>query len=440
MISITAAKRYGLPALAAGVLLVLLIGIGHLLFSFALGTRRTHRELRQELYVWQRNWDEDLSQALERASGQSAGFTALAAEVSWEGDRARVVRVPIDYDAVKAAAVPVGLALRIGPYGGPFAEAEPVTGLLRDIAVSLVRDARRAGITPMELQLDFDCPESKLGGYRQWVETIRKAIKPVPLRITVLPCWLKRDSFRRLARASDGFVLQVHSLERPAGADAPITLTDPAAACRWVEQAARVGVPFRVALPTYGYLVAFDKDGRFVGLSAEGPSQSWPRSASLGAVRADALEMAKLLRHWQEETPAHLQGVIWYRLPVEGDRLNWRWKTLSTVMSGTVPREKLEVRIEYPEPELAEILLLNAGEADLVPIDRVDIEWGGGDFVAADGLRGFAVATTGSSGLSLQRDRDDALSVISPGDQWKVGWLRFKEQTEVEAHVKAFDP
>ena len=232
----------------------------------------------------------------------------------------------------------------------------------------------------------------------------------------------------------------MHSLERPVGPEASITLCDPAAARRWVERAARVGVPFRVALPTYGYLVAFDKDGRFMGLSAEGPSRSWPESASLRAVRADADAMAKLVRDWREKTPANLEGIIWYRLPVEGDRLNWRWKTLSTVMSGKVPRKELEVKIEYPEPELAEVVLLNAGEADLSPVDRIEIEWIHVELVAADGLRGFNVAATSPSGLSLRRDGDDTLSVISPGDRWKVGWLRFKEKTEVKAHVEAFQP
>lgn len=82
--------------------------------------------------------------------------------------------------------------------------------------------------------------------------------------ITALPAWLNQPAFKRLISAVDDYVLQVHSLERPNSPEAAFTICDPAAARRAVERAAQFAVPFRVALPTYGYAIAYDRQGHFI--------------------------------------------------------------------------------------------------------------------------------------------------------------------------------
>jgi hypothetical protein len=225
--------------------------------------------------------------------------------------------------------------------------------------------ARRTGLAPRELQIDFDCAESNLEGYRAWVETLRRKVAPVPVTITALPSWLGQSAFPRLAGAAGSYVLQVHSLDRPSRMDSSLTLCDPAAARRAVERAARLSVPFRVALPTYGYLMAFDTDGRLLGLSAEGPAKTWPASARIREVRADPIELARLVRGWTTNRPANLQGVIWYRLPVASDLLNWRWPTLAAIVALRSPRESFRAEPRRVEPGLVEISLVNDGELDI---------------------------------------------------------------------------
>src|SRR4029077_5145510 len=97
--------------------------------------------------------------------------------------------------------------------------------------------------------------------------------------------------------------------------DAAFLLCDPAAAKKAVEAAARFRRPFRVALPTYGYVVAFDRQGKGGGLSAEGPLLSWPREAMVRVARSDPAAMAGLVRTWTADRPAALSGILWYRLP-----------------------------------------------------------------------------------------------------------------------------
>ncbi|HUW56921.1 MAG TPA: DUF3142 domain-containing protein [Planctomycetota bacterium] len=409
---------------------------------YHMGFRRVERRggpLPHEAYVWQRRWDERVARALGEGADRVSAFTVLAAEVSWRRGRPRVVRVPLDYGALKRTGRPVGLALRIGPYAGPFEEKTEATLLLTELAASLIGRARDAGLEPAELQIDFDCAESRLDGYRSWVEALRQSSAGVPLTITALPCWLKHRAFARLARASGGFVLQVHSLARPASADTPMTLCDAAAALRWVERAARTGVPFRVALPTYGYVVAFGSDGRFIGVSAEGPLGRWGPDVTCRTVAADPFALAELVETWRMSRPATLTGILWYRLPVEGDRLNWTWTTLAAVMSGRAPRRRLDVQVVYPQAELAEVELVNTGEVDLTPDVTVRLEWRTGALVAADALRGFSMSETAPRHRSLQAGRAREFVRMAPGERWTIAWLRFTQETEVQAHAHATD-
>ena len=112
-------------------------------------------------------------------------------------------------------------------FAGPFATDDSIARAVCSAAASLVAEAKTNHLTPAELQLDFDCSESKLDGYRAWVQLIRNRIAPIPVTITTLPGWLKQPAFRKLVQATDGYVLQVHSLEKPKSFGVPFTLCVP---------------------------------------------------------------------------------------------------------------------------------------------------------------------------------------------------------------------
>jgi hypothetical protein len=424
-------------------LLLAAVAVAALAWRFVLNppVPRASGPLPHAAYVWQRAWTAPVREAVAGAGAAPAvgGLVVLGAEVAWEAGAPRTARVRPDYGALRAAGLPVGLALRIGPYAGPFtADGEPF-GLLARLAESLVAEASATGVPPRELQVDFDCAESKLDGYRVWVEALRRRVAPVPLTFTALPSWLDAGAFRRLAAATDGFVLQVHSLERPAGADAPLSLCDPAAARRAVERAARAGVPFRVALPTYGYLVAFDRAGRFLGISAEGPRPAWPDDARIREVGADAVAMAALVREWTADRPAALRGAIWYRLPVGTDALNWRRATLDAVRAGRVPRALLRAEARRPQPGLVEIDLVNDGDGDAALAGAtLSVRWDAARrLVAADALAGFERGDERPGMLSLRGMPATPAGRLRPGERRFVGWMRLEGETgDVTAAVE----
>jgi hypothetical protein len=392
----------------------------------------------QDVYVWQRAWTDAVQAALTNECSSFTNVVVLAAEISWKNKQPVLARVPLDYPALKATSRPVGIALRIGTWPGPFDETNPATVFAGNVAANLVDDARKAGVGARELQLDFDCAESKLEGYTRWVKYLKTRVSPVPLTITTLPSWLNHPSFDALIQASDGYVLQVHSFERPKSSSVPFKLCDPAAARAAVQKAAQYHTPFRVALPTYGYDIAFDKNDHFIGLSAEGTPPIWPAAAQVRHLRSDPLEMAALSNYWQTNTPRNLQGIIWYRLPIKTDTLNWRWPTLRAILAGQSLRENIRAELRRVEPGLMEVHLVNDGELDFSSRLAIEVRWSRDDgtrLVAGDALRGFEFVEAGPSAIQLRTSTVLPLH-LSAGDRTAIGWLRLSKDREAQLELK----
>jgi hypothetical protein len=399
-------------------------------------SRQAPGPLPHEAHVWQWAWTQPVRDGVKAHARDFAGLTVLIAEVAWKDRRPQVVHVSLDYSTLTNAPCPVGLALRIGAYSGPFSTNDATADLLTGLAVSLIAETRANGLAPRELQIDFDCAESRLDGYRSWVEAFRRKAAPVPVRVTALPAWLAQPAFPRLAAAAGSYVLQVHSLDRPRQFDSPWTLCDPAGARQAVARAARLSIPFRVALPTYGYLIAFDTDGRLLGLSAEGPAKTWPASARIREARANPIELAQLVQGWTTNRPANLQGVIWYRLPVASDLLNWRWPTLAAIMDFRSPREGFRAEPRRVEPGLVEISLVNDGELDISSRLAVEVRWPserGTRLVAGDGLGGFELLDGGLFSVKFQNPTP--LWRLPAGDKQVIGWLRLSADREVQVEI-----
>jgi hypothetical protein len=186
-----------------------------------------------------------------------------------------------------------------------------------------------------------------------------------------------------------------------------------------------------VALPTYSYVAAFDPRGKLLGLSAEGPLLSWPAGVRLRTVSSDPADLAELVRGWTRERPRELSGILWYRLPVEGDRMNWSAPALRAVMAGRTPRGVVRAAVREPEPGLVEIDLVDDGDGEAAAPSSIWIGWRGEAFLAADGLAGYRAAP-GSNGLRLQGPGSVRLR---PGERRTIAWLRFATRTEVHVEL-----
>jgi hypothetical protein len=372
---------------------------------------RDHGPLPQGVYVWQRAVTPEVRAAIEEVAGRFAPIVALAAEVSFREGRMEVART--DLPPLPPGS---GFALRVGPCPGALP-----AGPLRDLAVSLPRGA--------ELQIDYDCPESRLFEFARFVASLGEGLSGTPLVVTALPAWLDAAGFDDLIDAADGYVLQVHSLERPRSPDRVPSLCDVERAAGWVERAARRGRPFRVALPSYGYDAAFDAAGALRWIAAEGPEREPPEGGRVVRIAAEPAPLAGLVRRLRESRPRELRGILWYRLPVPGDRRNWRLPTLLRVAAGEAPAPALSVEVVRTEGALADFAVVNRGEGEHSGPIEVVVAFRNGDRVDLDALAGFRWTEPRKGEIRFRVEG----ARLAPGDRRAVGWIRFHGAVEIDA-------
>ena len=386
--------------------------------------------LRQDAYVWQRSHNPAVTDAMRTRAGSFHSLVVLAAEITWKksdtGLAPQIARVPLDWPTLRT--VPnLGLGIRINAAPGPLARDEAVIGAFITLARTLLAEAAAQHVRLAELQVDFDAPTAKLPGYLVWINALRAAAAPLPLTITALPAWLRSPDFAALAHATPGYVLQVHSIARPRDADEPAILCDPDAARGAIERAARLNVPFRVALPTYGYTLTFDSAGHFVGLSAEGARPGRPEGSIVHEVRSDPAQLAGLVRSLAADHPAMLTGIIWYRLPVAGDQLNWSWPTLAAVMRGRAPSPHLRAVAQAQSDGSFAFSVFNDGEGDFIGPLHVAARWHDAQRTGADALAPFLLATQSPTALGLAATN----CILPAGAHRPIGWLKLSNPASI---------
>ncbi len=405
--------------------------------ALPIGCRRaelTASPLIQRGYLWQRDWTVPVAEALREADQRLAGIVLLAGEMVWSAAGARVIPATIQWDAVRRLKKPVSLGLRVAPFPGPFEIDNAPIRAIGEIAGSFLDAANKKGVTLAEFQLDFDCAQRKLAGYRKWIQALRAIVRPMRLVITALPSWLDEPDFEKVIREVDGYVLQVHSVPTVNGRGSAF-LCNTQLARRWVERAARLGRPFSVALPTYRCLAGYDGEGALLGVAMDSVQPAWPAETSVLELSANAADLAKLVRDWQTDRPPGLRELLWYRVPVATDARNWRWPTLSAVMAGRAPAWNFEATHEGEN--LTDWCIVNSGETDDESGFEVTISWDNAVLVSADALPGWNVQL--SPNRAIFATAPGARLRLSPGDRRGIGWLRHDQIAHLRSQVAVRD-
>jgi len=154
----------------------------------------------------------------------------------------------------------------------------------------------------------------------------------------------------------------------------------------------------------------------------------WPPGTRVLEFGADANEIAAVVNDWQQTRPPQMRELIWYRIPIATDTRNWRWATLSAVMSGRLPEHKLNILQEGENP--IDLSIFNAGEADEQLNANVSATWNGAGLTASDALAGWNMRSeNGRAIFTVTASRGLRLP---PGATRKIGWLRFDQTTTLE--------
>jgi hypothetical protein len=113
----------------------------------------------------------------------------------------------------------------------------------------------------------------------------------------------------------------------------------------------------------------------------------------------------------------HLAGIIWFRLPLAGDRRAWSLTTLGAVARGDRLDSRMRLHVEE-RGGLYDIRLVNQGNLDSPWPQRLTLAVGACDGV--DALAGYTLQQTPGV-LTFTRIKEGRLAA---GAQRAIGWAR----------------
>jgi hypothetical protein len=358
--------------------------------------------LDQQLYIWQRQWTPAHDAALRdsRADFSTLRVLALQAfpQAGWH-------RARIDPGLLKRDGRPLIAVIRLDGQLKSLDQDEMTAQIQQ-----LLSDWQGQGLTLSGVEIDHDAGNGRLPAYRAFLAHLRGVLpKTLPLSITALPAWLDSPELPALLSTVDSSVLQVHAVSDPRRG-----LFDPTQARQWARRWSRVTTkPFYLALPAYGVALLPSAGGAPV-VESEVPVG---RSGERRELLADPLQLSTLAAELRADPPAHLAGLIWFRLPLAGDRRAWSLTTLGAVARGDALDSRLSVELSAQDG-LYDISLRNQGNLDTAWPERVTLAVQGCEGV--DALAGYALQQSPDL-LTFTRLGDGR---IAAGGQRAVGWAR----------------
>lgn len=366
--------------------------------------------LPHEAYVWQRQWTPAVVAALAQPDLPFAAWRVLALQVV--GNRS-VLATP-DVAALAASARPVRLVVRIEGARMPIA----VPALLAQLQ-PLLANWQAAGVHLVGVEIDHDCASAALADYARWLAELRAALPAqLKLSITALPTWLDAPELDGVLAISDESVLQVHAVARPQQG-----LFDEKRALAWARRyAERTPRPFALALPAYGVRVATGDDGAVSAVDGEG---EWDR-AGPGAVelRAEPQQLAGFLAALRGARLAHLSAIVWFRLPVAGDRRAYSPGMLAAMIAGRPLRAAFRAETLSAGNGSSDVFVHNVGNTDGPPPSVKLPEY----CRFGDALGHYRLQRDGQA-LRLAPAAD---AWLRAGDRERVGWARCNQQLNRE--------
>lgn len=317
------------------------------------------------VYIWQRSWKPEIQSSIKAVEPNNQ-FKVLAGDLKVENKRIVFSRVSVNWSYLSEKAVVADIRMRADL--SKFLKAKDQEQTARYLAKNIseiIIEANKSGVHIKGIELDYDCPTSKLADFERFLKAFKREAKAQTLSITALPTWMNSPDFRGVISSVDHYVLQIHSFELPNDKSAPQYIFPKDRASEYFDQAVAIAKPFYVSLPTYGYEVAFSKDDEFIGLRAEGGMQYFADGIKKRMAYANPKDILDFLQKSDASQAESFLGVCWFRLPVASDRFNWDIKTFQRVLKREVPQGHLSVEVAKKGGGVKEVFLVNDGELNL---------------------------------------------------------------------------
>jgi hypothetical protein len=369
--------------------------------------------LDQQLYIWQRQWTPAHEAALRDSRQDFSTLRVLALQAF---PNAGWSRARIDAPLLKADGRPLIAVIRLDGQLKSLDQDQVTAQILQVLA-----DWQAQGLTLNGVEIDHDAGNARLPAYAEFLKHLRVALPTdIPLSITALPAWLDSSQLPVLLQTVDSSVLQVHAVSDPRRG-----LFDSDQALKWAKAWARItDKPFYLALPAYGVALLPDDGGAPVVESEVQLERGGERRELL----ADPLQLSQLGKTLREDPPAHLAGLIWFRLPLANDRRAWSLTTLRAVARGDQLASQLGVTLSEREG-LYDIRLDNPGNLDSAWPVRITLQVQSCE--GADALAGYSLQQSPDL-LTFTRLRAGRLPA---GGQRAIGWARCAHIDQGGSHV-----
>lgn len=369
-------------------------------------THSTHinRILPQDVYIWQKKWGDSLKPAIEQSSPYIKNWRFLAGEYEPDG---RIIYPSVQFKWLQQSHLPLTAVYR-------FDRLRPLPSVTE--ILSLIQNSPAYQQYHIKnIELDLDWPTSKLRGYISLLKLLKdKLPKDIHLNITMIPDWLRSPVFTELSAQIPYPVLQVHSVDDP-----QTGLFTPEKAVEYIHKMNRLSRhPFYVALPTYGLKIQTSTTGRIYAIEGENNYQTGSSGKEL---YSDPQQVRKLIQELQKNTPFLLQGIVWFRLPVDNDQRNWSQKTWIAMINHQPLQGQIRIK-EIPDPENAgviKLMVINQGNIALTLPKTIPLRCKLGD-----GFFPYQLTTDPQGKYELSLIKQTA--PLNTHQHHIVGWMRCK--------------
>lgn len=378
----------------------------------------TPQTLDNQVYIWQRQWLPAHQQALAASRGDFSLLRVLAAQAH---PREGWINARVDLGMLRSDARPLIAVVRLDGQL-PALDIPEITRQVRQ----LVGTWQAAGLRLQGVEIDHDCASSRLPAYQNLLQQLRHELPAdLTLSITALPAWLDSPALPALLAEVDSSVLQVHAVSRP-----ETGLFQPRQALQWAKAYGETtSKPFYLALPAYGVALLENPDGGAPWVESE---IRLPRAGARRELLAEPEQVASLLDELKHQPPAHLQGLLWFRLPLPGDRRAWPLTTLQAVVHGQPLHSDIQLSLEQQGP-LAELRLTNHGNRSAA-LPR-ELQIAAQDCEAGDAIGGYRLQQPLGNPVTYTLQPNDTRPPLAAGQSLAVGWLRCSEFVHGGSHV-----
>jgi len=290
------------------------------------------------------------------------------------------------------------------------------------------------------LEIDYDCPDSLLGEYADFLRALRKRVPH--LSATALGGWSHNSAFGILQESVEGLEVMFYDLAPDMGpisaTQPPRPLLDPVELQNQLQEWSRCKIPWRAGVPNFCRLTVFDPEGKSLGhirkwtwddvifqpslklLATSKPGVVLMKATKNFILAGTPIAMGSLVAfRWVDKkaliTSLNLvrnsaaRGPIFFRLSDSSDLSGWSLEQLGQILMGGNEQPSAHLRLDGER-----FVLENTSRADYPPT------------VQSDALRGYA--------LEVEISGEGWREAIA-GEFWRVGAHANPEKAPVPVPV-----